>query len=152
MSSSWTRLIAFGDFRVDIEVLLGETPGASQTTIIGNMSGSVHQGSGAFSVTSDIQLQSPGHSIVKSLDLDHLGVDPNKMPPDDPMLPPGKSTLKRQLGVRAFNRVFFVDTFSEFRYGMNRSFLSYSFVEGRYQVELRECCGRQADGFSCRII
>ena len=73
--------------------------------------------------------------ICKLLNLDQLGSDPLKMPDDDPMLPPGSSTLKRQLACQAFNAVFFYDTFSEFRQGLNRNSLSYAFVAGK-SVEL----------------
>jgi hypothetical protein len=58
------------------------------------------------------------------------------MPDDDPMLPPGSSTLKRQLACQAFNAVFFYDTFSEFRQGLNRNSLSYAFVAGKSVVTL----------------
>lgn len=69
------------------------------------------------------------------MNLDQLGSDPLKMPDDDPMLPPGSSTLKRQLACQAFNAVFFYDTFSEFRQGLNRNSLSYAFVAGSYTTE-----------------
>jgi hypothetical protein len=70
------------------------------------------------------------------LNLDQLGSDPLKMPDDDPMLPPGSSTLKRQLACQAFNAVFFYDTFSEFRQGLNRNSLSYAFVAGKSVMPL----------------
>ena len=58
------------------------------------------------------------------------------MPDDDPMLPPGSSTLKRQLACQAFNAVFFYDTFSEFRQGCHRNSLSYAFVAGESDVRV----------------
>ncbi|KAH8079878.1 hypothetical protein HD553DRAFT_124282 [Filobasidium floriforme] len=97
---------------VDLEMMTGVVPGAYQTTIVGTMAG-----------------------ICKLLNLDQLGSDPLKMPDDDPMLPPGSSTLKRQLACQAFNAVFFYDTFSEFRQGLNRNSLSYAFVAGSYTTE-----------------
>ncbi|KAH8922669.1 hypothetical protein BT69DRAFT_221266 [Atractiella rhizophila] len=50
--------------------------------------------------------------ISQVLTLHRLGEDEDKMPPDDPALPPGKNSLKRQMALRIFGIICFQDWMS----------------------------------------
>lgn len=42
--------------------------------------------------------------------LHRLGTNPETMPPDDPALPPGKNSIKRETAVRLFNMLVAMDS------------------------------------------
>ncbi|KAM0750228.1 hypothetical protein T439DRAFT_326177 [Meredithblackwellia eburnea MCA 4105] len=48
--------------------------------------------------------------VAQRLGLHRLGTNPETMPPDDPALPPGKNSLKREMGVRLFNMLVCIDS------------------------------------------
>lgn len=47
--------------------------------------------------------------IAQQLGLHQLGHDPNTMPADDPALPPGVNTTKREIPIRLFYTLLFLD-------------------------------------------
>ncbi|GAA5995049.1 hypothetical protein JCM5350_004225 [Sporobolomyces pararoseus] len=49
--------------------------------------------------------------VAQRLGLHRLGSDPQTMPPDDPALPPGSNSLKREMAVRLFHHLVNVDAF-----------------------------------------
>jgi hypothetical protein len=48
--------------------------------------------------------------IAQRMGLHRLGDDPETMPPDDPALPHGKNSLKREMAVRLFHMLVFNDS------------------------------------------
>ncbi|KAL8287023.1 hypothetical protein RQP46_004029 [Phenoliferia psychrophenolica] len=48
--------------------------------------------------------------IAQRMGLHRLGSNPEIMPLDDPALPPGKNSLKREMGVRLFNMLVCIDS------------------------------------------
>ncbi|SCV73560.1 BQ2448_7486 [Microbotryum intermedium] len=52
-----------------------------------------------------------GIRIAQRLGLHRLGSNPRTMPPDDPALPPGVNSLKRETAVRLFNYLVLIDSF-----------------------------------------
>ncbi|GAA5979261.1 hypothetical protein JCM11641_001975 [Rhodosporidiobolus odoratus] len=50
-----------------------------------------------------------GIRLCQQLQLDTLGNDPKKMPSDDPALPTGSSTLKREMAIRLFQALSHID-------------------------------------------
>ncbi|SGZ02009.1 BQ5605_C033g11180 [Microbotryum silenes-dioicae] len=52
-----------------------------------------------------------GIRIAQRMGLHRLGSNPRTMPPDDPALPPGVNSLKRETAVRVFNYLVLIDSF-----------------------------------------
>ncbi|GAA6020296.1 hypothetical protein JCM11491_005321 [Sporobolomyces phaffii] len=52
-----------------------------------------------------------GVRVAQRLGLHRLGSDPNRMPPDDPALPPGSNNLKREIAVRLWHHLVNIDSF-----------------------------------------
>ncbi|KAK4704674.1 hypothetical protein P7C70_g1528, partial [Phenoliferia sp. Uapishka_3] len=48
--------------------------------------------------------------IAQRMGIHRLGTNPEIMPPDDPALPPGKNSHKREMGVRLFNMLVCIDS------------------------------------------
>ncbi|GAA5826275.1 hypothetical protein JCM11251_007236 [Rhodosporidiobolus azoricus] len=60
--------------------------------------------------TSFISYLAAGVRVAQKMRLHLLGDDPSTMPPDDPALPPGQNSVKRQVALRVFGLLGFLDT------------------------------------------